>query len=486
LTSNVSKFVQNCQSNRRFGVAMSQDLLLTEAKPAARPLWLLSEATLARWLAQQPATVVNWLHANNFQAERQRVLVLPGEAGQVDGAVVGLGPLREVDELTLWHAAGLSDRLPGDHYQLATPLAAPAATQFALGWLIGSYRITRYRSAGNAPRAALLAPPGTDIRYVRAAAEATTLARDLINTPANDMGPAELAQAGFDLAARFGARCRVLVGAELDAQGFPLIRAVGAGSAREPCLVDLRWGPADAPRVTLVGKGVCFDTGGLDLKAGAAMLLMKKDMGGAACALALASLLMSLNAPIQLRVLLPCVENSVDGLSYRPGDILRSRKGLTVEVGNTDAEGRLILADALAEADAEAPELLIDLATLTGAARTALGPELPAAFSPDEALLASARAAGEATHDPLWPMPLWTGYDDEFSSRIADLGNVSAGPFAGSIIAALFLKRFVTTSRAWLHLDLYAWNPKERPGRPVGAEAQCVRALYSLIRQRFG
>src|SRR5665213_3864984 len=465
---------------------MSSELLVTGEGGAARPLWLLTEAALAPWLAQQPAPVVNWVHAHSFQAERQRVLVLPGEAGQVGGAVLGMGPLPEVDALTLWHAAGLSERLPADRYRLATALGPQAATQFALGWQIGSYRITRYRSAAPAPRAVLMAPPGTDLAYVQAAAQATTLARDLINTPANDLGPAELAQAGFDLAARFGARCQVLVGAELDAQGFPLIRAVGAGSPREPCLVDLRWGAATAPRVTLVGKGVCFDSGGLDLKPGPAMLLMKKDMGGAACALALASMLMSQNAPIQLRVLLPCVENSVDGLSYRPGDILRSRKGLTIEIGNTDAEGRLILADALAEADAEAPELLIDLATLTGAARTALGPELPAAYSPDETLLASARAAGELTCDPLWPMPLWAGYDDEFSSRIADIGNVSAGPFAGSIIAALFLKRFVTTSRAWLHLDLFAWNPKERPGRPVGAEAQCVRALYSLIRQRFG
>jgi leucyl aminopeptidase len=463
---------------------MTSELLLTQDAGAARPLWLLNEAALAPWLAEQPAAVVNWVHANNFQAERQRVLVLPGESGQLGGAVLGLGPLREVDDLNLWHAAGLSERLPGEHYRLATVLKPAAATQFALGWLIGSYRITRYRSATQAPRAALVAPHGADIDYVRAAAEATALARDLINTPANDLGPAELAQAGFDLAARFGARCRVLVGAELE--GFALIRAVGAGSAREPCLLDLRWGAATAPRVTLVGKGVCFDSGGLDLKPSTAMLLMKKDMGGAACALGLAQLLMSQNAPVQLRVLLPCVENSVDGLAYRPGDILRSRKGLTVEIGNTDAEGRLVLADALAEADAEAPELLIDLATLTGAARTALGPELPAAYSPDEALLTSLRAAGEATCDPIWPMPLWAGYDDEFSSRIADIGNVSAGAFAGSIIAALFLKRFVTTTRAWLHLDLYAWNPKERPGRPVGAEAQCVRALYSLIRQRFG
>ncbi len=465
---------------------MSSELLLTGEGAAARPLWLLTEALLAPWLAQQSAEVVNWLHVNNFQAERQRVLVLPGEAGQVGGAVLGLGALGSVDELNLWHAAGLSDRLPADHYRLATALGSAAATQFALGWLVGSYRITRYRSAGQAPRATLIAPPGSDFDYVQAAAQATALARDLINTPANDLGPAELAQAAFDLASRFGARCRVLVGEQLTAQGFPLIRAVGAGSPREPCLVDLRWGSGSGPRVTLVGKGVCFDTGGLDLKSGTSMLLMKKDMGGAACVLGLAQLLMSQNAPIQLRVLLPCVENSIDGLAYRPGDVLRSRKGLTIEIGNTDAEGRLVLADALAEADAEAPDLLIDLATLTGAARTALGPELPAAYSPDEALLAGARAAGEATCDPLWPMPLWAGYEDEFSSRIADIGNVSAGPYAGSVIAALFLKRFVTTTPAWLHVDLFAWNPKERPGRPVGAEAQCVRALYRLIRQRFG
>src|SRR6185312_14581861 len=229
----------------------------------------------------------------------------------------------------------------------------------------------------------------------------------------------------------------------------------------------------------------CFDTGGLDLKPSAGMLLMKKDMGGAACALALAQMLMSLGAPVQLRVLIPAVENSIGGAAYRPGDILRSRKGLTVEVGNTDAEGRLVLADALAEADAERPELLVDLATLTGAARTALGPELPAAYSPDAALLEALRKLGDEEADPVWPMPLWSGYDDELASKVADLGNVAATPFAGSIIAALFLKRFVTETPNWLHLDLYAWNGKERPGRPVGAEAQCVRSLYRLIRSRF-
>jgi leucyl aminopeptidase len=238
--------------------------------------------------------------------------------------------------------------------------------------------------------------------------------------------------------------------------------------------------------VTLVGKGVCFDTGGLDLKPSAGMLLMKKDMGGAACALALAQMLMQLRAPVRLRVLIPAVENSVGGRAYRPSDVLRSRRGLTVEIGNTDAEGRLVLADALVEADSERPDLLIDLATLTGAARVALGPELPAVFSPDETLLGKLRTHGEEEADPVWPMPLWAGYDDELSSKIADLGNVSAAPFAGSIIAALFLKRFISATANWLHVDLYAWNSRDRPGRPVGAEAQCVRSLYRLIRARFG
>ena len=394
---------------------MTSELLLSDAGGTALPLWLLNEASFQGWLAQQPEPVANWVRANAFQAERQRVLVLPGEAGQAGGALLGLGSLREPDDLTLWYAAGLSDRLPAARYQLATALRAPAATQFALGWLIGAYRITRYRSAGQAPRAVLVAPTGADLEYVRAAAAATTLARDLINTPANDLGPAELAQAAAELAARCGAHCQVLSGAELD-QGYPLIRAVGAGSARAPCLVDLRWGATDAPRVTLVGKGVCFDSGGLDLKPGAAMLLMKKDMGGAACALGLASLLMSRNAPIRLRVLLPCAENSVDGLSYRPGDILRSRKGLTIEIGNTDAEGRLVLADALAEADTEAPDLLIDMATLTGAARTALGPELPAAYSPAircgpcpcgvATTMSSAAASPTLATCPQGPMPV--------------------------------------------------------------------------------
>jgi leucyl aminopeptidase len=461
------------------------ETLLTQHSADSRPLWLLTESELPRWLGEQPAEVASWIRGHAFQAERHRVLTYPGAEGGIGGAVVGLGSLRSVDDLKVWHSAGLSDRLPPQTYHVANTLRADAATHFVLGWLMGAYRMTRYRSAPPAAqRAVLLVPPTADLVYVEAAASASSLARDLINTPANDMGPAELATAATDVATRCGARCSVIVGDELKAREFHLIHGVGAGSPRAPRLIDLRWGNSEARKVTLVGKGVCFDTGGLDLKPSAAMLLMKKDMGGAACALGLAQMLMQLDAPVQLRVLIPAVENSIDGNAYRPGDVLRSRKGLSVEIGNTDAEGRLVLADALTEADVERPDLLVDMATLTGAARVALGPELPAAFSTDENLLASLRIKGEEEADPIWPLPLWAGYDEELASKVADLGNVSAAPFAGSIIGALFLKRFVTATPSWLHLDLYAWNTKDRPGRPVGAEAQCIRALYRLIRSR--
>jgi leucyl aminopeptidase len=450
------------------------------------PLWLICESALSAWLAEQPAATATWIRANGFLAEKHRVLMLPGANGNVGGAVVGLGSLAAPADLKLWHAAGLADRLAPAKYHLATPLPAAAATQFVLGWLIGAYRFSRYRAPPVGDRATLVAPSAADITYAEAAASATSLARDLINTPANDLGPAELAEAAASLARRYGGTLKVILGDELRAANFPLIYAVGAGSPRAPRLIDLRWGKPGGLRVTLVGKGVCFDSGGLDIKPPTGMLLMKKDMGGAACVLGVAQLLMQLDAPVQLRVLIPAVENSVDGHSYRPGDVIASRKGITVEIGNTDAEGRLVLADALTEADSEKPDLLIDLATLTGAARVALGPELPAAYSPDAALLASLREIGDEEMDPVWPMPLWSGYDDEFSSKVADIGNVSASPFAGSPVAALFLKRFVPTTSAWLHVDLFAWNPKDRPGRAPGAEAQCVRSVYRLIRARCG
>ena len=463
---------------------MPNELLSSDATTASCPLWLVTEPGLQAWLEQQPRAVAAWVRANGFQAERARMLAIPGEQGAIAAALVGLGPLEQIRDLKVWHSAGLSERLPAQTYHLATALPPQAATHFALGWLIGGYRLGRYRSAAPTRRASLVPPAGADIAYVEAAGAANALARDLINTPANDLGPAELAAAAQELATRFDATCELIEGDRLRA--YPLVQGVGAGSPRAPRLIDLRWGDPGAPKVTLVGKGVCFDTGGLDLKPSAGMLLMKKDMGGAACALALAQMLMELSAPVRLRVLIPAVENSIDGAAYRPGDVLRSRKGLTVEIGNTDAEGRLVLADALAEADSERPDLLLDLATLTGAARVALGPELPAAFSTDETLLTQLRAHGEEEADPIWPLPLWSGYDDELASKVADLCNVSAAPFAGSIIGALFLKRFVTSTARWLHVDLYAWNAKDRPGRPVGAEAQCVRSLYRLIRSRYG
>ena len=459
-------------------------MLLSTDPGESRPLWLLTEGELEAWLESQSSAVAAWVRAHVFEAERHRVLTLPCEEG-VAGAALGLGALASAGELGPWHAAGAPERLPALPWRLATPLPRRAATHFVLGWLLGGYRMNRYRLDGPfTPGAALIAPPEADVRYALAAAQASALARDLINTPPNDLGPQELADAAVALARERGARCQVLSGGEL--AGFPLLRAVGAGSVREPRLIDLRWGAKDAPRVTLVGKGVCFDTGGLDLKPASAMALMKKDMGGAACALALADLLMRLDAPVQLRVLIPAVENSVGAGAYRPSDVLRSRKGLTVEVGNTDAEGRLVLADALAAAEEERPELIIDLATLTGAARTALGPELPALYSNRRALGERLRDIGEEEADPLWPMPLWQGYEEDLASKIADLGNVASTPFAGSIIAALFLRRFVSSSTEWVHIDLYAWNAKERPGRPVGAEAQSVRALYRLLRERFG
>jgi leucyl aminopeptidase len=461
--------------------------LVTVSEGTGIPLWIATDSGYISLMQSLPPMQAAWAQAQGFASERHRLQLLPDASGAVAGVVLGLGTAKSIDELTLWDAAPLSERLPAGTYRLATTVSAHAATQFALGWLLGSYRLTRYRSAAAKPAIAnaLIAPAGADLRYAHAAAQAMGWARDLINAPANQLGPEELAAAALELVAQYAGQA-VVHSAETLTREYPLIAAVGAASARAPRLIDCRWPRPGAARVTLVGKGVCFDSGGLDLKPSAAMLLMKKDMGGAACALGLARLLLELEAPIELRLLIPAVENSVGSRAYRPGDVWPSRKGLTVEIGNTDAEGRLVLADALCEADAEQPDLLIDLATLTGAARTALGPDLPAAFATDETLIAQLADIARAHADPIWPMPLWMGYDEELGSRVADLNNVSSSPFAGAIIAALFLKRFVTATPNWLHLDLYAWNPKERPGRPPGAEAQCVRALYQLIRHRFG
>ncbi len=450
------------------------------------PLWLLYEDEIEAWRAAQPTLARQWLTEQNFKGEKHRVLLLPDSAGTLAAAVGGLG--KRQGEVSLWHAAGIAERLPARRFRLAQEFSAAEATQLSLGFSYAAYRFDRYRQAKN-DAATLEAPANADANFVAHASEALRMARDWINTPAADFGPAELAAAARQLAARHQAAFKEWVGDELLAANFPAIHAVGRASSSAPRLIELRWAPQGGdnyPCVTLIGKGVCFDSGGLDIKPSAGMALMKKDMGGAAVALSLAHLVMSGKLRARVRVLVPAVENAISGNAYRPGDVLRTRKGLTVEVGNTDAEGRLVLCDALALADAEHPDLIIDFATLTGAARVALGPELPALFGNDERVVQALAQVAAAEHDPVWPMPLWAGYEDELASKIADLNNVASSNLAGAIFGALFLKRFVTESPRWLHIDLYAWNSKDRPGRGVGAEAQAVRGTYRYLVERYG
>jgi leucyl aminopeptidase len=450
------------------------------------PLWLLYENEIEGWCATQAPPVARWLAEQNFKGEKHRVLLLPDSAGGLAAAVGGLG--RRMGEMSLWHTAGFVERLPPRRFRLVQPFTAAEATQLYLGFAYGGYRFDRYRPA-KSDMASVEAPPNADVQFVALAAESSRMARDWINTPAQDLGPAALAAAARKLAERHHAAYQEWVGEDLLAQNFPAIHAVGRASSEAPRLVEVRWTPRPGesyPRLTLVGKGVCFDSGGLDLKSGSGMALMKKDMGGAAVALALAHMLMSVKIRAELRVLVPAVENAVGGNAYRPGDVLTTRKGLTVEVGDTDAEGRLVLCDALALADAELPDLIIDFATLTGAARVALGPELPALFGNDEGIVQELAAAAATEHDPLWPMPLWLSYEDDLASKIADLNNVASSTLAGAIFGALFLKRFVSESTPWVHIDLYAWNSKDRPGRSIGAEAQGLRGVYRYLVKRYG
>jgi leucyl aminopeptidase len=450
------------------------------------PLWLLHENEIDAWRATQTPQVAHWLAAQNFKGEKHRVLLLPDSAGGLAAAVGGLG--RRQGELSLWHAAGIAERLPSRRFRLVQEFTAEEAAQLCLGFAHAAYRFERYRSA-RSDAASVEAPPNADVRFIALAAEASRMARDWINTPAQDLGPAELAAATQRLAERHQAAFQEWVGEDLLAANFPAIHAVGRASSAAPRLVELRWTPRAGethPRLTLVGKGVCFDSGGLDIKPGSGMALMKKDMGGAAVTLALAHMLMSVKIRADLRVLVPAVENAIGGNAYRPGDVLNTHKGLTVEVGNTDAEGRLVLCDALALADAEHPDLIIDFATLTGAARVALGPELPALFGNDEGIVQELARISLVEHDPLWPMPLWLSYEDELASKIADLNNVASSTFAGAIFGALFLKRFVSDSTPWMHIDLYGWNSKDRPGRGVGAEAHALRAVYRYLVKRYG
>ncbi|TIL32633.1 MAG: leucyl aminopeptidase family protein [Mesorhizobium sp.] len=418
-----------------------------------------------------------WARANGFSGQAGRTLILPGENGGLAGALFGTG-----DGEGALAIGALARALPAGDWHFASTLTEPEIAAIALA--LGGYVFTRYgKKPGRTLRFSL--PPGAEAAYVRRIADGVFLTRDLVNTPTSDMGPDELEKAVRTLARTYDAEVSVTRGDDLLKNNFPMIHAVGRASVGAPRLIDMIWGPENAPKVTLVGKGVCFDTGGLDIKPSSGMLLMKKDMGGAANVLGLASMIMAAGLKVRLRVLIPAVENSIAGNAFRPGDVLVSRKGITVEIGNTDAEGRLVLADALALADDDEPQLLIDMATLTGAARVALGPDLPPFYTGDEALASDLAAASVAVEDPLWRMPLWKPYAAKLSSKIADINNVTSDSFAGSITAALFLKRFVEKTAAWAHFDIFAWNPSDRPHGLAGGEAQGIRALERVISKRY-
>jgi leucyl aminopeptidase len=453
--------------------------LVSEGRNAV-PVTPVTGDDLAAGIASFDERQRRWLAATGFAAEPGKVALLPDDEGRLARVLVGMRPGEP-----LWALAALPDSLPEQSYRLDPEPATEPSTLMALGWALGCYAFTRYKERKRG-FARLVWPQAADRGLVERLARGIGLARDLINTPAEHMGPGELAAAAEALAERNAASCRVIRGEALLAENYPMIHAVGRASARPPCLVDLTWGEAAAPKVTLVGKGVCFDSGGLDLKPAGGMKLMKKDMGGAATLLGLASAIMEAQLPVRLRVLVPAVENAVSANAFRPLDVIRTRKGITVEIGNTDAEGRLILCDALTEAVSEKPALLVDMATLTGAARTALGPELPALFCNDETLAAELLRAAEATGDPLWRLPLWKGYRKMLASHVADINNVSDSAFAGAITAALYLQEFVDAGTPWAHIDTYAWNQSSRPGRPEGGEALGLRALYALIAARFG
>src|SRR5438128_1728916 len=454
-----------------------------ETAPAS-PAIPITFATKANWDAIKtalPAEARQFAEANGFAAKPGKCLILPAADGAIAEVIFGIEE-ESAKSHDPFRAGALPGLLPAGTYRFAN--APHDARLAALAFALGSYRFARYRMVDN-PEVRLVPPGGVDAAELARMAEAAFLARDLINTPSNDMGPAELETAARDVAKRFGAKFGCIEGHELK-ENFPLIHAVGMASTRSPRLIDFSWGDPAHPKVTLVGKGVCFDSGGLDLKPSSGMLLMKKDMGGAANVLALAQMVMDAKLKVRLRVLIPAVENAVAGNAFRPLDIFKSRKGITVEIGNTDAEGRLVLADALALADEEKPELLVDLGTLTGAARVALGPDLPPFYTNDERLAMDLARHAKEENDPLWRLPLWPAYDGWLDSKVADVNNAPSGTFAGSITCALFLQRFVDETVNWLHVDIYGWTPSAKPARPEGGECQAARAIDKFLGERYG
>lgn len=446
----------------------------------ARPIYFVTKDFADDTSLNALPHVAAYAAALGYTGAPGSLLLVPDTKGGLAGALFGRAAPGGTSDP--FQAGTLASSLPAGDWFIANPGKDESLT--ALAFLLHSYAFTAYKPS-DAAKPRLVAPKGVDAPRLEAIANAIFMGRDLINTPTNDLGPDALEAKACLLAQKFGISPNVVRGPDLLAQNFPLIHAVGKASAEAPRILDFTFGPSDAPKVTLVGKGVCFDTGGLDIKPGGAMLLMKKDMGGAAVALSLAAMVMEANLPIRLRVILPIVENAISSNAFRPGDIYPSRKGLTVEIGNTDAEGRLILADALALADEEAPDLLFDFATLTGAARVALGPDLPPFYTMDEVLAADIATHAAEVNDPVWRMPLWEAYDKLLDGKISNLNNAPSGPFAGSITAALFLRRFVTNTKSWVHFDVYGWNPSTKPGRPEGGEIQAARLLFALLAKRY-
>jgi leucyl aminopeptidase len=447
----------------------------------ATPLHAVAADALDATLDALPRAQAAWARAHAFKAASGSVLVLPGENGHPAAALLGTG--KTEDRLVFGAAA---EKLPAGDYRIAAMPGAIGNDMAALGFALGTYAFDGLKpSKPSAPKPRLFVS-GSTLAGARLKAEGIFLARDLTNLPSNLMGPAELEAEARLLAGRHGAAICVIAGAALLDANYPMIHAVGRASVREPRLIDLAWGDPAHPKVTLVGKGVCFDSGGLDIKPASGMAMMKKDMGGAAAMLGLAHMIMGAGLKVRLRLLIPAVENAIGGDAYRPGDVLTSRKGLTVEIGNTDAEGRLVLADALAEADSESPALMVCMATLTGAARTATGFELPPVFTHDDALAADLARLSASEQDPMWRLPLWKSYDSWVEGKVADLTNSTDSPYAGSITAALFLNRFVTQTKSFAHFDVAAWTDKPKPGRPAGAEAHAIRALFRLVADHFG
>jgi leucyl aminopeptidase len=456
-----------------------QSIFSAGASAAAIPIWFVTATTYKDVRERLGAAARAFADAAGFEPKPGQYLALPGEGG-LSGILFGLENGGDAKDLFL--PGRLPQQLPAGVYRFAND---PHDTRLAaLAFALGAYRFTRYhKSEGRKIKLDL--PQSLDREELEHVVEAVTLVRDLVNTPANDMGPQELEDAARRLAGKHGAHVNSTVGDDLLRDNFPLIHAVGRAAARPPRLIDLTWGATDHPRVALVGKGVCFDSGGLDIKPESSMLNMKKDMGGAATALALAHMIMARGLPLRLRVIIPAVENAISGAAFRPRDIYTSRKGITVEIGNTDAEGRLILADALTLADEDDPELIFDFATLTGAARVALGPDVPPFFTDDDQLAQALMAHATAENDPLWRLPLWRPYDEMLESKVADINNVGSGGQAGAITAALFMRRFVS-AKSWAHFDVFAWSPRGRPGRPEGGECQAARAIYALLAARYG